>query len=1189
MLSSQAQAQSPKWKWQNPIPSGYGINSFHFQDKHHGWIVGNWGYVGKTADGGNTWEDLSLAPLQSGLKYVYFTDTLHGWIVEEFGKLFRTTNGGRKWENITPQESLNLSSYQFTDSITAWAVDNQYSLMKSTDGGYNWEIFNHGYSGPVYSVKFVTKQFVWMRADSGKVLKSNNGGQTWELISHPAIRGIRTINFVDGLHGWGTTYKNYQYFHLHTNDSGLSWDTAMVSPVFPAIYFHLSTFVAVDSLTALDCYGDTLRKTTNGGQTWQQYQTGNFGLPSKIQFFDNYTGLGARREYTGIPDYLKKTTDGGITWKEITYGTRRNLNSVHFFDELNGLAVGDSGCILRTENGGKLWNQQQSGTNSKLWSVCLLTQTKGLATAQNGEILRTSNGGTNWLVQSSTNPIQSINNSLFFLDSLVGWMSAPFRKTTDGGMTWTSPNLQNLDGFQTIYFVSPQIGWAGNTNGSIYYTTNGGAGWQPQISGTTQNINSVYFTDEFHGWAVGDNGIILKTTNGGNTWQKRIFGTLPTFYDVHFTDELNGWISGSEGLILRTQNGGITWVGQYGNNSNSLKSVFFKGNKGWIAGSQGTLISTTIEPPLLSHSSSVSGSVYYHSGPSCDSDTSSNGLGGVIISAHPGPYYGISDASGRYKLKLPVDSQSVTYYSIAPISINTNSLSAQPVCPAEGDYVVALDSITDSLSGKDFRCLVSPCHFLEIRIASSRRRRCRRGNNQIYFKNKGSIPAPDASILVQFPKHVIPITASIPHIVVNDSVWRFNVGAVDPGEVNSFQIIDSVSCGLHASWNSLFCNKATIYPAPDCPPPTNWNGANIAINGSCNQGNVILGIYNTGTSGMSDSTDYWVYLDSIQVKAGKVKLAVGDSLKLQVISNGMNVQLTVNQVLGHPTELFVSAAFGNCNPTTSFETLPLINHFPKSRNPSKAQTCLPLSNSYDPNDKSVVPLGFTNQHVVPSGTGLDYTIRFQNTGNDTAFTVVIVDSLDQNLNPETFDMGPASHSYSLSMQTTRTGKTFLKWTFNRILLPDSNVNELRSHGFLQFRISPKDGIALGSQVRNESEIYFDYNPAVITNQTLTTFDNLVFTDPSLNGNVQVITATTRSLSPNQIGVSLYPNPVTDHQLTVSFREKGSLVLYNVQGRKVLERFKMEGTQTLPITLSPGLYLAHLKTEKGLSVVKVVLE
>jgi uncharacterized repeat protein (TIGR01451 family) len=267
----------------------------------------------------------------------------------------------------------------------------------------------------------------------------------------------------------------------------------------------------------------------------------------------------------------------------------------------------------------------------------------------------------------------------------------------------------------------------------------------------------------------------------------------------------------------------------------------------------------------------------------------------------------------------------------------------------------------------------------------------------------------------------------------------------------------------------------------------------------------------------------------------------------------------------------------------------MVNHFPKQLTLNISESCMTVIGSYDPNDKSVVPLGFTNQHVVPPGTVLDYTIRFQNTGNDTAFTVVIVDSLDQNLNPETFDMGPASHTYRLDMQTTRTGKTFLKWTFNNILLPDSNVNELRSHGFIQFRISPKDGIALGSQVRNESEIYFDYNPAVITNQTLTTFDNLVFTDPSLNGNVQVITGTARSLSPNQIGVSLYPNPVTQHQLTVSFREKGSLVLYNVQGRKVLERFKMEGTQTLPIILSPGLYLAHLKTDKGLSVVKVVVE
>ena len=48
-----------------------------------------------------------------------------------------------------------------------------------------------------------------------------------------------------------------------------------------------------------------------------------------------------------------------------------------------------------------------------------------------------------------------------------------------------------------------------------------------------------------------------------------------------------------------------------------------------------------------------------------------------------------------------------------------------------------------------------------------------------------------------------------------------------------------------------------------------------------------------------------------------------------------------------------------------------------------------LTCAYDPNDKLVEPLGILDEHYTLMNQELDYTIRFQNTGNDTAFNVVL--------------------------------------------------------------------------------------------------------------------------------------------------------------------------------------------------------
>jgi len=139
--------------------------------------------------------------------------------------------------------------------------------------------------------------------------------------------------------------------------------------------------------------------------------------------------------------------------------------------------------------------------------------------------------------------------------------------------------------------------------------------------------------------------------------------------------------------------------------------------------------------------------------------------------------------------------------------------------------------------------------------------------------------------------------------------------------------------------------------------------------------------------------------------------------------------------------------------------------------------------SYDPNDIQVSPEGETEAGNVPMGQELTYTIRFQNTGNDTAFLVDILDTLSPALDPETFQFVSSSHEVRYFID----GNGAIRFLFEDINLLGSTSNEAESHGYVMYKVSPKADIADGTLAEAKAYIYFDYNPAIETNTTTTTF------------------------------------------------------------------------------------------------------
>lgn len=212
--------------------------------------------------------------------------------------------------------------------------------------------------------------------------------------------------------------------------------------------------------------------------------------------------------------------------------------------------------------------------------------------------------------------------------------------------------------------------------------------------------------------------------------------------------------------------------------------------------------------------------------------------------------------------------------------------------------------------------------------------------------------------------------------------------------------------------------------------------------------------------------------------------------------------------------------------------------------------------AYDPNDKLVDLVGVYFDDYEQSGQELNYTIRFQNTGNDTAFTVRLEDQLDPKLDWRT--LAPVSSSHPVTTTLSETGE--LTFLFENILLPDTATNWTGSQGYVRYAIRLRDGLTADAIIENKAAIYFDFNPPIITNTVYTT-----------------MLLTTIEESRAVATFHLYPNP-TAGQVTVVTKAvpySTALIITDLYGRRMKEITLTAGSSSRLINVDDwpsGLYL-----------------
>jgi uncharacterized repeat protein (TIGR01451 family) len=221
-----------------------------------------------------------------------------------------------------------------------------------------------------------------------------------------------------------------------------------------------------------------------------------------------------------------------------------------------------------------------------------------------------------------------------------------------------------------------------------------------------------------------------------------------------------------------------------------------------------------------------------------------------------------------------------------------------------------------------------------------------------------------------------------------------------------------------------------------------------------------------------------------------------------------------------------------------------------------------IQGAYDPNDKQGPDTIRPAQ--IASGDFIYYTIRFQNTGTDTAFTVIISDLLDTKLQVATLELLSSSHNCRTDVQEQQ-----VFFIFEDILLPDSTTNLVGSCGYVQFRIRPQTTLAEGESIPNKAGIYFDYNEPIITN----TVQSLI-RDPE---------TTTQLLSSSKaVLMQVFPNPADEGLLYISTGT--TYKIHNHHGISVATGLS-DGSAISVQHLPAGLYLVEMsmgnvyKTEK----------
>ncbi|MCC7142605.1 MAG: T9SS type A sorting domain-containing protein [Candidatus Eisenbacteria bacterium] len=376
---------------------------------------GSWGTIGiyRSTDAGATWQ-------------VRNTGTNMG--------------GGQGWYNNVLAADPNDAERVIAGGTALYVSSNGASNFVNLNSGapFGDEISPHWDNhGLVYEPGSTST--VWITTDGGP-WHSTDDGDTWA----PRRAGIVTYQFYD----IGVAQSDPLFIMGGTQDNG------MPGRLDEDSWFH-STFIAdgfvhnIDPANADIVYsewqGGRHIKSTDGGQNWNNIQTGIFGAGAWLTPVDQDQAAGSHL-YTSTTSGVFRTTTGGNSWANVGFQTASWI-SMNPSDGNVVWTVSNAAGVYVTTNDGASWIQSASfpGTGNAIKIQADPSNLDGAFVVFGGygtggpHIVRTTDRGISWTDVTGDYPDQPANTLIvdpaFPNHWYVGSDIGVFR-TTDGGATW---------------------------------------------------------------------------------------------------------------------------------------------------------------------------------------------------------------------------------------------------------------------------------------------------------------------------------------------------------------------------------------------------------------------------------------------------------------------------------------------------------------------------------------------------------------------------------------------------------------------------------------------------------------------------------------------------------------------------------------------------------------------------------
>lgn len=167
-----------------PLPTEEDVLALACDPAGRLWVVGSFALILTSADGGASWNDLSLGE-DVMLSTVMFVDGTHGFIAGEFGTVLRTDDGGATWQMAPPLPNEFFPQTAVFETVReGWVAGLNGIILHTDNGGESWVREPTPTQSPIYSL-VSRRGEIFAAGNYGTLLRRGPAG--WEPVSSTPV------------------------------------------------------------------------------------------------------------------------------------------------------------------------------------------------------------------------------------------------------------------------------------------------------------------------------------------------------------------------------------------------------------------------------------------------------------------------------------------------------------------------------------------------------------------------------------------------------------------------------------------------------------------------------------------------------------------------------------------------------------------------------------------------------------------------------------------------------------------------------------------------------------------------------------------------------------------------------------------------------------------------------------------